>query len=308
MLSLNTEILRDSYNSWGPSARDCLRFAKNPKVIDRHEHDLFRAASELTKDASHFTGFQVPSATHRIFVVRPSPDSREVASVEFGTNRLREIFLRAYARQDHAVRCSFYRTIREHSWFASPAGQIFKIHFLLWLQHYNGNLSCTYATANTPHLQIPYYESSPKFFYNAEELKDITEPSGPIWLVPTSRTFPILDAVVLTDNAVITVQITIALKQDLNEQEFDLIYRNLPLDLLAKRPRRYHVFITDEEINAKSLQEQNHTQVPIGTLVYSMVRGVGSLDSSAPATEERVDALEKARVSTYWLSAIWYLL
>ena len=270
---------------------------------------MIRAASQLTKDASHFTGFQVPSVTHWIFVVRPSPNSREIASVEFGTNRLRDIFARAHAQQDHAVRCSVYRAIREHSRFASPARQMFEIHFLLWFWHYyhNNTFYGTSTATSSPYLQIPSCQNNLKFFYKAEELKDISEPGKPICLVPSSRTFPTLDAVVLTHDAVITVQIAIALKHDANEQEFDLIYRNLPPDLLKKRPGRHHVFITDKEINAKSLREQNQTQVPNGTLVFSTAIGVDSLDSMAPATEERVDALEKARVSVSWLSAIWYL-
>src|ERR1700761_9388414 len=147
LLGLNTETLQDSYNSWGPSASNCLRFAQNPKAIGRHEQDVFRAAFELTKDASDFPNFKVPSATYWIFVVRPSPDSREIASVEFGTNRLREIFARAYTQQDHDVRYSFYRTIRGHPWFASLAGQMFEIHVLLWFWHspYYDHIQCTGA-------------------------------------------------------------------------------------------------------------------------------------------------------------------
>ena len=304
LLGLNTEILRDSYASWGPSTRDCLRFAKNPKAIGRHEQDVFRTASELTKDASHFTGFQLPSATHRIFVLRPSPDSREIACVEFGTNRLRNIVARAYAQQDNAVRYSFYRTIREHSWFASPAHQMVEIHLLLWFWHCHHNYSyirCPGATEDSPRLKIPPCPENLKFFYKAEELKDISEPGKPICLVPTSRSFPTLSAVVLTSSDVITIQITFALRHDTNEPEFDLIYRNLPPDLLARRPGRYHVFITDKEIIAKSLREQNQTQVPNETLVYS---AAFSIESSALVTEERVHALEKARVSMYWLYAI----
>ena len=269
---------------------------------------MFRAAFELTKDASNFPSFKVPSATYWIFVVRPSPDSREIASIEFGTNRLREIFARAYTQQDRDVRYSFYRTIRGHPWFASPAGQVFEIHVLLWFWHSQHCLSCTYALESSPFLQILPCYGNLKFFYKAEELRDISEPKTQLCLVPTSRKFPTLDAIVLTDNAVITVQITIAFEYNANEQEFDLIYRNLPPDLLKKRPDRYHVFITDKEINAKSLREQNRTQIPNGTHVYSAVIGVKLLDLRAPATEECVDALEKARVSVYWLYAIWYLL
>ena len=306
ILGLKTDILRDSYNSWGPSARNCLRFAEELEAIRAHEQDVLDTAFELTK-----TSRGSLLAMHRIFVVRPSPKSRRIAIVEFGTNLLREIFARVYAQQDQAVRYSFYKTIREHSWFDSPAGYIFEIHVLLWFWHYNTYsplLYCTGIKANSRSLQIPLFEGNLKFFFKAEELKIIGEPGKPICLVPTSGTFFSLNAIVLTNNAVITVQITIALEHDAKEEEFDLIYRNLPPGLLEKRPHRCHVFITDKEITAKSLREQNHTQIPNGTLVYSTAISVGSMDSSIPATEERIDALEKARVSVHWLYVIWCLL
>ena len=228
-----------------------------------------------------------------------------MAVVEFGTNRLRDIVARAaYTKQYPAVRQGFYRSIRDHPLFASPAGQMFEIHVLLWLQHDKAAFHCTCTMANSPELQIVSFQDNLKFFYKPEELKDISEPGKPICLVPTSQKFPTLDAVILTSNAVITVQITIALKHDANEQEFGLIYRNLPPDVLAKRPDRYHVFITDEEINAKSLREQHQVQIPDGTFVYSTVIDFESWGWGIRATEEHVDALEKARVSTYWLYAI----
>ena len=306
MLGLNTETLQESYNLWGPSARDCLRFARVPEAICTHEQDVLDAAFELAKDAHRFTNRQSLLAMHQTFVARPSPKSRRMAIVEFGTNRLREIFTRTYAQQDHAVRCSFYRTIRENSWFASPARQIFEIHLLLWFWHcyHSHSFPCIGAAANSPPLSISSCYYNLKFFYKVEELKDIGESEKPICLVPTSRSFPTLSAVILTNNAVVTLQITIALKHDANEQEIDLIYKNHPPDLLARRPGRYHVFITDNEVNAKSLREQNQIQVPNGTLVYSRAISVETLDSAVPATTALVDILEKARVSMYWLCGI----
>lgn len=121
--------------------------------------------------------------------------------------------------------------------------------------------------------------------------------------MPLSRTFPTLNAIVLTDTVVITVQITIALQHDANKQEFDLIYKNLPPGLLSKQPDRYHIYRQREQ--RQTLREQNHTQVPDGTLVYSTAFSVESIDSTVLATERRMDALEKARVSMHWLYAIW---
>ncbi|KAN0135199.1 hypothetical protein V8E53_007090 [Lactarius tabidus] len=54
ILVLNTEPLRESYNSWGPSARNCVWFTRDPGLICSHE----QAAFEVTDD---FTRFQNPS-------------------------------------------------------------------------------------------------------------------------------------------------------------------------------------------------------------------------------------------------------
>ena len=90
---------------------------------------------------------------------------------------------------------------------------MFEIYFLLWFWFGNyDTLPCTGSVAGLPHLQIPPYRNNLKSFHKAEELKDITEPERPICLIPTSRTFPTLSAVILTGNAVITLQITIVLK------------------------------------------------------------------------------------------------
>jgi hypothetical protein len=302
LLDLNSKILRDNYNSWGPSARICVRFAEYPELICSHEQAVFDAASEVTKGYhSPFDHFRSPSARHDIFVIRPSPGYRELPRVEFGTNHLRDIFARAYAQRDHAMRQIFYRSIRGDPYFASPARQIFEIYVLLWFWHARAqeSLSCTGAAVHLPQLEIPACPENLKFFYKPEELQSMNEPGLPMCLVPTSQIFPTPDAVVLTSDAVITVQITVPSEYDSREIEFDHIYENIPSALLTKRPGRYHVLITDRKYGAGSLREQEPTQIPLGTHLYSTFVDMGQLDSKALVTEERVKALEKARVSMH---------
>lgn len=150
LLGLETEIMRDTFDAWGPSARSCIIFARNTKEIIRHEEDVTQAARLLTENDSRFTDFN-DEATHRIFVVRPSPDSRQLRTVKFGTNHLFEIVARAYAGQEHVARYGFYKTIRGDPWFGGPAGEMYKIHVLLWLLHApDETLSCTGAMATFP--------------------------------------------------------------------------------------------------------------------------------------------------------------
>jgi hypothetical protein len=256
-----------------------------------------QAASQLTKNDNRFTEFN-NEATHQIFVVRPSHGSRQLRTVTFVSDHLREIVSRAYAEWEHIARYSFYKTIRGNPSFGGSAGEIYEMHVLLWLLHApNGEtLSCTGAMARFPKIKLPSCPTGPKFFTKPEELAEFSEPKKPKCLIPTLRTFPTLNAVVLTKNAVITVQITISPTHDAKAKEFNLIYKNLPHALLKKRPKRCHLFITDTETNAKSLREQNRKEVPNNVCVYSTVIAVEELGSKVPVTYDRVNSLEKVRV------------
>lgn len=95
LLGLKIEVMRDCYDSWGPSARNCVEFAREEQDGTSYERDVLIAARKLVKNDSDFTRLNEPTATHRIFLVRPSRDSREEASIDFGTKHLREIVARA---------------------------------------------------------------------------------------------------------------------------------------------------------------------------------------------------------------------
>ncbi|KAF8260034.1 hypothetical protein EI94DRAFT_1749735 [Lactarius quietus] len=301
--TLDIKRMHDIYNSWGPSARNCIWFAADPELILCHEHDVVIAAFTLTNDTSCFTDFKSSSVMHDIFVVRPSPKSRRMVTVDFGTNRLREIVTCTYAKQNHAGRQEFYKTIRGDPLFSSLERHLFKIHILLWFWHARTSpeehLMCNDDVGYGPQISISACPGNLKFFSRPEDLQKMDHPTSPMCLVPTSPMFPTIDAVVLTDSNVITVHITIAPNCDSKEPEFDLIYDNIPADMLVERPGRYHVFITDREFNAKSLLEQKPTQIPKRTKVCATVVDIGQLDSKALlVTEERVKELEKVRAAS----------
>ena len=309
LLSLDNDIMCTSYKKWGPSARNCVRFARDSKEISPHAEDVSRAVSKLTMNAMDLTNFNDYSML-QVFVVRPSPDSRRLRTIEFGSTHLCEIITIAYAQQKYVARCEFYKTIRGYSWFSGPAGELYKIHVLLWFLHARADetLPCTGAEVNLPELKLPSCPTDPKFFLKPEELAEISEPNQPKCLIPTSR-LPTLDAVVLTNDSIITVQITISPKHDTKEKGFGPIYNNLPHALKQKRPNRYHIYITDEETNAISLREQNRTEVPTQIRVYSTAIEVEDLESKVPMTHKRVKALQKSKVSTVcFLRVIWYSL
>lgn len=207
---------------------------------------------------------------------------------------------RAYAQHSNVVRLTFYKTIRGDPWFGSLAGKMYEIHILLWLQYSQDKTSwpCIGADSTVPQLQLPACSGNLKFFTEFEELKEIKEPESgcPLCVVPTLATFPSFDAFVLTDNAIITLQIAISDSDgpDATTQGFQGLHENLSANLLAKRSQQCHIFVTDEDN-----QEQNLAHIPDGISVYSAVIPVEDLESMVPVTEERVAALERARVRIY---------
>ncbi|KAH9001047.1 hypothetical protein EDB92DRAFT_2847 [Lactarius akahatsu] len=286
ILGLNAERLRNNYNLWGPSARVCISLTKNPDDVGSHAQSVADAANSLTSQYGDFKS----TSTRKLFVVRPTSSSRRMATVEFGTNHLRGIVARAYARHDHATRVTFYKAISRLSLFSSPAGQMYEINVFLWFRHARNTdfLRCTSSTTGLP-LAIPACPGNLRFLSKLNELHEMYERGRPICWVPISGTLPTLDAVVLTYDSLITVQITIASKHSANNLAFEDVYRNLPRRLKTKP--WCHVFISDSDYNAKSLREQDLT-IPEGTHIYSAVVDVEKLDSEI-VTEDRVEALEK---------------
>ncbi|KAH9180779.1 hypothetical protein EDB89DRAFT_66709 [Lactarius sanguifluus] len=247
ILGLNAERLRKNYNLWGPSVRVCISLTKNPDDVGSYAQSVADAADSLTSQYDDFKS----TSTRELFVVRPTSSSRQMVTEEFGTNHLRGIVARAYAKHDHATRLTFYKAIRRLSLFSSPAGQMYEINVLLWFRHARDTdfLRCTSNTTGSPQLEIPACPGNLKFFSQPNELHEMYEPGRPICWVPTSGTLPTLDAVVLTDDSVVTVQITVASKHSANNLAFEDVYRNLPPSLKAKP--RCHVFISDSGLQCE---------------------------------------------------------
>ena len=130
------------------------------------------------------------------------------------------------------------------------------------------------------------------FFSKAEELENVDEQhEGLKCLVPVSQDFPNVDAIFLTENFIITIQMTVASTHDANIIGFEKVYQHLPSKVKA----------TDK---ATALREQRLTDLPekmeIG--VYSAVIDIDLCGSIL--TPERVEELNKYMVRRYWLYVI----
>jgi hypothetical protein len=295
---LDINLLRKNYKQWGPSARTCIMLS-NPFEIQAYRFDLTSTANWFAKNFDQFDSLYVALMSHQLVVVRPTTESRQMVTGEFASERLLAFISRAYARRDSAARRCFYKAMSGHAWFSASARHILKSSVLLWLRHpparARAYLRCVPAVDGSPRLVIPACKDKMEFFTKAEDLKLVDQRNLPQCLVFVSQAFPTLDAIVITTNSIITVQVTIDSAQDANESEFQKVYSNLPSSIRIGRTR-CNVFVTDSEDKAKSLREQQLT-IPTDIHVYSASVDIGQLDSIV--TDRHMEELENAIVSSY---------
>jgi hypothetical protein len=305
---LDIDLLRKNYTQWGPSTRTCIKLM-TPIHLEDHKQALTSAAYWFTKNADQYDELKVAQMSHQLIVVRPATESRQSLTADFASQFLLTFISRAYARQDSAVRRGFYKAmsrrswfgasdILKSSWFGASAGYILKSSVLLWLRHppLEDSLLCTPAMA-TASVEIPACRDRMEFFTEAENLKHVDQFNLPKCLVPVSPGFPTLDAIVITADLIITMQVTVASKHSANKEDFERVYKNLPPAVQHNRTK-CHVFVTDSEDKAKSLREQRLT-VPTNISVYSTCVNIDQLDPIV--TSSRMEELENEIVSGYRL-------
>ena len=227
-------------------------------------------------------------------------------TVQIATNHLFGIVSRFYAELDQATRQSFFQAISGQQWFDTVAGRIFEIH-ALWFRHPpdQDTLPCIPADSeNNLLLRIPVCGDNMAFFSKAEELENVDEQhEGLKCLVPVPQDFPTVDAIFLTENFIITVQMTVASTHNANSIGFEKVYQHLPSKVKATL-QWGHVFLSNSEDKATALREQRLTDLPqkmeIG--VYSAVIDIDLCGSIL--TPERVEELNKYKVRRYWLYVI----
>jgi hypothetical protein len=116
-------------------------------------------------------------------------------------------------------------------------------------------------------------------------------------LVPVSQTFPGLDVIIITNESVITVQMTVARGHDAKTIGFKKVYESFTPEFLSRGRERYHVFLTDTKVKAnlaKSLREQSVVDQQLTMMDIQLCSAYiefGDLDSIISG--ELVDELEK---------------
>ncbi|KAH9044173.1 hypothetical protein EDB84DRAFT_1436073 [Lactarius hengduanensis] len=146
------------------------------------------------------------------------------------------------------------------------------------------SLPCTGARATSPQLKIPACPENLKILSKPDGPRKRDEPYSTVQCNGQNVGFPLHQYFpLLTPSS--SVRIAIASRRKAKGFGFNRINDSLPHDLKTRRPRQCHAFITDTDYHAKSLREQNLTQIPNGTHVYSAVVDVDQLDSMGLVTE-----------------------
>lgn len=222
-------------------------------------------------------------------------------TLKIPTRHLHGFVSRAYANRDCAARHTLYQAMSKNPCFASSAGYLLETCVLLWLRHSPAQdyLSCVPATGHgSPELRIPACGEKMQFIREVGDLKCTNENERPMCLVPVSKTFPTCDAIILTNEFVITVQITVASTHHTNDIGCEKVHGSIPKGFSDTRTR-CHVFVTDTKDKATSLRSQ-YTTTTKNIQFYFIFINVNMFNSIL--TSERVDALEKDKVSRLWLS------
>ncbi|KAH9026490.1 hypothetical protein EDB85DRAFT_1979187 [Lactarius pseudohatsudake] len=290
VLSLDVNNIRHLYRKWGPSARTCLQLLLEGDD-GPHECKVKKAADELVKNPN-FDEFKV---SHLLFSIRPENQNRvgrKIQIPEIATDHIKAII--SYAAADADARDQFFHRMSTEPELRAPARKMFGGFVLCWLYaHPNVEPLRCFATDQVD-LEIPACgQEQTTFFDSMNDLRTMNGDQPPFCLLPKRPDFPNADAVVITDEFVITIQVILSNWHEAKGRDFDEIKELIPPRL--RRDKWRHVFITNS-YNRASLPE-----LPKNLVVYS---GVFDIDRSG-VTRKHMEALnEEKLVSGSWLHEI----
>ncbi|KAH9000114.1 hypothetical protein EDB92DRAFT_2100302 [Lactarius akahatsu] len=276
-----SDDLQRLYGKWGPSARTCFELLAEGKE-DTYEREVKRTAIDFVKSAN--PNFDQSKVSHHLFSVRPVGQSRagrEDQIAEIATDHIRDIISYAAADASAQVRIDFFQMMSTHPSFKAPAGTMFEGFVLSWLYARPDAEPFRCIATNQAELEIPACGKEQTTFFDRNSVLTKKDVNGwdksPLCLLPKPKNFPTANAIVITDEFVITIQVTISNEHGAKKEGFDEIKKIIPTFLQnkknkpkQKKPWR-HVFITHSDSGAEFLREQNLPGLPDGTLVFSGV-------------------------------------
>ena len=281
-----------------------MDISRDPNQEFDHAVDVKNAAEKFIKRDPTITNFNAITVSHVLFSIRPEVErkgGRRVMVAEMATDHIKTIISYAAADANAQERIDFYQKISTQPAFRVPAGKMFEGFVLSWL-YARSNVEPIHCFATgQPVLEIPACgEKQTTFFDGKSRLRIVNgDKLLPLCLLPISKSFPTADAIVITNEFIITIQVTISDQHSAKKSGFDAIKNLIPTDL--KRNNWRHVFITDDDDRASSLRNQTLLELPEGTVVYSGVFDIGQTG----VTRKHMEAYNKKKeVSGSWLHGI----
>ncbi|KAI9441166.1 hypothetical protein BJY52DRAFT_502957 [Lactarius psammicola] len=292
LFGLDVGNIQRLYERWGPSVRTCVELSGGGE--DSHEHRVKNAANSFVKNPPITPKFDETKVSHILFSIRPKKEDREGRMTqipEIATDHIKTIISYAAADAKAQERIDFYQTISTQPGFMAAAGEMFQGFVLSWLYARSGVPPIRCIATGMLDLQIPACGVDQTTFFGSKG--GLTKVNGdrkdPLCLLPTSKNFPFADAVVITNEYIITIQVTVSYRHTANESGFTYIKDLLPSFL--KRDKWRHVFITDNDDKAVSLRNQTLSGVPEDAVVYSGVFDIGR----SGVTREDMEAYNNER-------------
>jgi len=233
---------------------------------------------------------------------------------EFATRRIETIIAHTVASAHAEERIKFYDLMSKHKWLRSSAGRLFELIVLSWLSASSdvAPLTCIPAIEGDLSIDILAPGEDATVFIGSEsgtkkEVKKMMPDKETLCLLPLADNFPTADAIVLTKDHFITIQVTIADEHSAGTGGFAKIKKYFLADTIKTR-KWCHVFITDKEKTAESLRKPLPKSP--GIRVYSAVFDYGRAkgDSEANIKYEDMKAFEEKKVCKFWLHTVWHLL
>ncbi len=215
-----------------------MRYSQRHFLEIVHEISVDTAACEFVKDfratRRELDGLKF---SNRLFSIRPKSKSitgRPVPIAQVATSHIDELILKATIKADATERIAFHRSLRQDKSFRPTAGYILKNFVLAWLSAHplSTPIPCTAAMTSAPRLEIPVCPKDRSIpFTDLGSMRDMNTPPTPLCLLTVSQTCAAsaVDAIVCSDEAIITVQVTISRRHGATPSSFEQIRAQLPV-------------------------------------------------------------------------------
>jgi hypothetical protein len=301
LLCLDCESLLKNYDTFGPSARECIKMARGRESrkgakakVAGDVQRLITQPSLIVPFSQHDIKDDVP---HRIFFVRPRRSDRSEGVTQIPTNYLCRVVLRTIAQAEAARQVDIFHHLDCHPSTRGSSGELYEkfIHARLTAHPSLHPLECT-ASDRHLKLAIPVCRNVLSFS-GVSGLNSVNDEELPFYWRPLKTNFPSLDIIICTLEMILMIQVTrlwSGRHKILREGVIDTL-TNLPKGFADAR-RKCLIFVTDSDIKALRLRQQGlKTLEGLGLEVYSCVFQIGWMDN------KEIDALIPSTVRSVHL-------